>query len=190
MNTFNRILGVLLALAAMTAAAGVFVAALRVIAPAQLGAAGSAIHLFDWANRPGPVAAGAAAVFLAGLALLAAELATAGRGRRQRVMVKDDEWGTVSVTMDGIEELVTREARRVGGVRDVRSRVAQDKGGLRIVERVAVAPEASVPEVSRELQERIRSVVEHYVGRPVSEVRVDARLARTAKPRTGPGRAA
>lgn len=187
MNTFNRILGVLLALAVMVPAVCVFLVAVNAIGPEQLGPFGPSVSAFGQ-MRPTAVAAGAAVAFLLGLLLLIAELTTLG-DRRKRVVVKDDEMGKVSVSVDGIEELVSREARRVGGVREVRSRVDQNKNGLQIVEFVSVAPEASVPDLSRELQERTRNVVEHYVGRPVSEVSVDARLARPEKARRGGTRA-
>lgn len=107
MNTFNRILGVLLGLGLMGAGAPVLLAAAGVVTPAWPFA-----DLLDWAGRSTAVAAGAGAL-AAGLVLLIAEIATA-TGRRKRVVVKDDEMGTVSVSLEGIEELVTREARRAG----------------------------------------------------------------------------
>jgi uncharacterized alkaline shock family protein YloU len=180
MNIFNRILAIAAAVAVMAVAAGVFLAASRLAAPGQLGALGPVVSLFDWAGQPALAQFGAAIAFFAGLLLLIMELRT-GEGRRKRITVKHDELGIVSVDLGGIEELVTREARRVGGVQDVHSRVEETKNGLEIVERVDVAPDANVPEVSRELQERTKNVVEHHVGRPVSEVRVDARLARPEK---------
>jgi hypothetical protein len=180
MNVFNRILAILIAAAVMTGAVVLFLVAANTLTPGQLGVFGPVVNLFDWAGQPGAVQAGATAAFLLGLLLLIAELRRGDR-REKRVTIKHDEMGIVSVDLAGIEELVSREARRVGGVQDVRSRVGETKNGLEIVERVSVAPDANVPEVSRELQERTKQVVEHHVGRPVSEVRVDARLARPEK---------
>jgi uncharacterized alkaline shock family protein YloU len=70
-------------------------------------------------------------------------------------------------------------------VTDVRSRFAESDGGLQVRCRVAVDPAASIPALTQELQARVKAAVEHTVGRPVTEVRVDAHVA----PRTG-GRSA
>lgn len=182
MNTFNRFLGIVVAVALMAVGLGLFLVAAGVVTPGQLGPFGNAAYLFDTAGRRGAVELGAALVFLAGLLLLIAEVGLWGR-RSRRVLVKHDEMGRVSMDLDGIEELVVREAKRIGGVLGIRSRVDEDKDGLQIVEWVSVAPDASVPDLSRELQERTKNVVERYVGRPVHEVRVDARLAPAEKRR-------
>jgi uncharacterized alkaline shock family protein YloU len=76
-----------------------------------------------------------------------------------------------------VRELVDREAGRVVGVMEVRSRVEEDPAGLRILCRVSVDPTLSVPEMTQELQERVKAVVEHHLGRPVAEVSVDAQAA-------------
>lgn len=179
MNTFNRILGIVLAVALMAGGAALFLLAAGVIGPGEYG---PMAWQFDAMGRRAPVQLVAGLAILAGLLLLLAEIGTwAGGGRR--VLIKHDELGRVSMELDGVEELVSREARRIGGVLGVRSRVDKHKEGLEIVEWVSVAPDASVPELSRELQERTKNVVEHYVGQPVREVRVDARLA-NEKPRS------
>jgi hypothetical protein len=49
--------------------------------------------------------------------------------------------------------------------------------GLHILGHVAVTPDASIPELSRALKARIKGVVEHRLGREVTEVHVDAQLA-------------
>ncbi len=183
MNTFNRILGIVLAVAVMAAAVGLFLVAANVVTPGQLGPFGRAAFLFDWTGQSAAVQLGAGLAFLAGLLLFLAEVGTWGR-RERRVLIRHDEMGKVSMDVDGIEELVRREARRIGGVLGIRSRVDENKEGLQIVEWVTVAPDASVPELSRELRERTKNVVERYVGRPVREVRVDARLAPAEKRRS------
>ena len=70
-----------------------------------------------------------------------------------------------------------REAGRVAGVMEVRSHIEEDPAGLRILCRLSVDPTGSVPEMTRELQERLKAVVEHHLGRPVTEVSVDAQVA-------------
>jgi uncharacterized alkaline shock family protein YloU len=102
------------------------------------------------------------------------------------VLLKQDGLGRVTVTRDGVRELVSREAGRVAGVMEVRPQVEENRNGMRILCRTSVDPAASVPELTRELQERVKAAVEHHLGRRVTEVRVDAQL----EPLGGPGRRA
>jgi uncharacterized alkaline shock family protein YloU len=70
-------------------------------------------------------------------------------------------------------------------VMEVRSRVEEDPAGLRILCRVSVDPNANVPEVTQDLQQRLKAVVEHHLGRPVAEVSVDAQVAPLVSDRRG-----
>jgi len=97
--------------------------------------------------------------------------------------LKQDGLGRVTVARDGVRELVDREAGRVAGVMEVRSHIEQDHAGLRILCRLSVDPTRSVPDMTQELQERLKGVVEHHLGRPVAEVRVDAQVAPLASDR-------
>ena len=124
-------------------------------------------------------------LFLLGLLLLLLELRPPAREEPQ-VLLKQDGLGRVTVTRDGVRELVSREAGRVAGVMEVRPQVEENSKGMRILCRTSVDPAASVPELTRELQERVKAAVEHHLGRRVTEVRVDAQL----EPLGGPGRRA
>jgi hypothetical protein len=174
MNTFNRVLVVVIAAVAVAAAAAVILIAAGLLTPAQLGPFGPAVNLLAWQGQPALTGAIAALVLAGGILLLVAELRTAGRTRR--LLVKHDELGAVVADVDGIEALVAREGRRVGGVREIRPRVDEKNGKILITERVAVARDANLAEVSRELQARTKSAVEHHIGRPVAAVRVNATL--------------
>ncbi|MFN3322746.1 MAG: alkaline shock response membrane anchor protein AmaP [Bryobacteraceae bacterium] len=175
MNVFNRILTVALAVLVIIVAGAVFLAAAGLAAPGQMGPLGPVVNLFAWDTRPALTAGIAAAVLIAGITLFLGELATSRKNRR--LLVKHDELGAVVVGLKGIEELVTREAKRVGGVREARSRIEEGKEGLRVRERISVAPDADVSTLSRELQERTKSAVERTLGRPVAEVEVEAYVA-------------
>jgi lysylphosphatidylglycerol synthetase-like protein (DUF2156 family) len=180
MNLFNRILAIAIAAAAAAFAVCVFLVAVNWITPAQLGALAWVPNLFAWQTRATAVAIGAAIAFLAAIALLYAEFVFQ-RDRSSHMLIKHDELGSVIVARHGIEDLVTREAGRVRGVQEAHSSINEGKTGLRIAERLTVAPDANIPALSREVQERIKSAVERYIGRPVAEVSIDAHPIRQAR---------
>ena len=52
--------------------------------------------------------------------------------------------------------------------------------------RVAVEPTADLPALTAALQERVKAALEHSVGRPVAEVRVDAHVPEPRAVPAGP----
>jgi hypothetical protein len=179
-HLFNRLLIILLALGLLVAAGAVLLVALG-LAPAE------ALAPAPWfADRLTPFAgldADARAwtvglglgLALLGLLLLVLELRPGPR-EEPRLTLKRDGLGTVTVTRSGVQKVVEREAGRVGGVMEVRSRLEESERGLHVFCRVAVDPAADIPALTEELQARVKVAVEHAVGRPVAEVRVDAQV--------------
>jgi hypothetical protein len=181
MGIFNRLLIILLDLLLLVAAGAVLLTALGLTRPEQLEPTPW------WVDRLVPFtqldptswswAVGISSVLLlVGLLLLVLELRPGPR-EAPRITLKQDGLGHVTVARDGVRELVDREAGRVAGVMEVRSHVEEDPAGLRIRCRLSVDPTGSVPAMTQELQERLKAVVEHHLGRPVSEVSVDTQVA-------------
>jgi hypothetical protein len=181
MHIFNRILVILLDLFMMLCAVVVLLVIFAVLRPVDLSGDPwivgeltpfTRLDATTWYWVLGlSIAAG-----VVGLILLIAEL-NPGPRPESRVVVKRDSVGQVTVTRDGIREVVDREAGRVAGVMDVRSRVAESGDGLHIASRVEIDPAASIPEITGELQQRVKASVEHLLGRPVGQVAVDAQVA-------------
>lgn len=181
MNVFNRLLIILLNLLLLVAAGAVLLTTLGGIRPEQLAptpwfvdrlAPFTQLDPTSWSWAVGV----SIAVLLVGLLLLFLELRPGPR-EAPRITLKQDGLGRVTVARAGVRDLVDREAGRVAGVMEVRSHVEEDPAGLRILCRLSVDPTGSVPEMTQELQERLKAVVEHHLGRPVAEVSVDAQVA-------------
>jgi uncharacterized alkaline shock family protein YloU len=116
------------------------------------------------------------ALILVALVLLVLELRVPPRAAR-RITLKEDALGRVTVALDGVRELVDREAGQVAGMRRARSEVEEEDKGLRIACRISVDPESSVPDMTKELRDRLKTAVEHHVGLAVTQVSVDAQVA-------------
>jgi hypothetical protein len=180
-NVFNRLLIILLALLLLIAAGAVLMVVLGLIRPEQIAPtpwfADRLVPFtqLDPTSRSWAVGIGIL-VFLVGLLLLFLELRPGPR-EAPGITLKQDGLGRVTVARAGVRELVDREAGRVAGVMEVRSRVEEDPAGLRILCRISVDPTGSVPEMTQELQERLKAAVEHHLGRHVADVSVDAQVA-------------
>ncbi len=181
MSVFNRLLIILLALILLVTAGAVLLTTLRVTQPAQFAPT-------PWfADRLAPFtqldptlwswAVGVSIVlFLLALLLLFIELRPGPRAA-PRIILREDGLGRVTMARDGVRELADREAGRVAGVMRVRSQVQEEPTGLRILCRISVDPSSNVPEMTQELQERLKTAVEHHLGLAVTQVSVDAQVA-------------
>lgn len=95
------------------------------------------------------------------------------------------KWGEVRVTMEALGDIISRSAHEMTGVRLVRPVLRQREDGLEIQLNCQLNPEVVIPEMSDELQKRIREDVERYTGIKVAEVKVLVRRfdnAQSAQP--------
>jgi hypothetical protein len=182
MNALNRvlvILGILCALAVLVLIVlltGGALAPERLITSPPLAAELRGLMPVSLPARVATIAV-SAALFVLGLILLGYELRPR-RAPERRVILRDDGTGRVTVAMDGLRAMASREASALPGVRAAQSRITDTGQALRVAGRVIVDPGASVPDVARAVQARVKTVIEQVMGRPVSEVRIDADLAR------------
>src|SRR5919199_6536848 len=196
MNAFNRILVILLDLVLIASAVAVLLVTFRVLTPGQLLPAGlAATGVGPWlssfaAMEPNATlvtTAVALVVILIGLVLLIAEL----RPERQlrTLTIRQDGLGSVTVRLASVRDLVTYTAGQIPTVMQVQPDITTTSRGLQIRCRAALSPEASIPQVSSQLQGRIKEAVEQHLGMKVAEVAVQAQLeplpgAGSATPRT------
>ncbi|AKX94308.1 alkaline shock response membrane anchor protein AmaP [Neomoorella thermoacetica] len=96
-------------------------------------------------------------------------LAQAGEGR---AVIKAADLGLVSISLPALEHLVTRAARQVKGVREIRPRLNYGPEGLAIRLNITVNPDRNLPEMAAELQEKVREYVIATAGLEVPEVQV------------------
>ncbi|MGB9885878.1 MAG: alkaline shock response membrane anchor protein AmaP [Moorellales bacterium] len=114
---------------------------------------------------------GALAVVVALVGLWAAVGSVGSRGPDQ-ILVHSTSVGEVFMSLAAVEHTVGRVARQVRGVQEVHPRVRAGPTGVAVTVEVAVQPEVSVPQVTGELQEKVRRQIEEMIGLQVLEVRV------------------
>ena len=81
--------------------------------------------------------------------------------------------GEVHISLGAVESLVTKTARSIKGVRDMKAVITHADDGLHAHLTGTVSPEVSIPEVSEEIQSTVRQYVKRVVGVEMAEVRID-----------------
>jgi hypothetical protein len=114
-------------------------------------------------------------VFSLGLLLLALEVRSPWPPPKGFLLSRSP-LGRVTVARRGVEDLVAREAQRVEGVLDAQVRVTQRRVGYQIIGRLAVSPETNLTELTKDVQARMKNVVEHHLGVQVRDVCVQTQL--------------
>jgi len=82
------------------------------------------------------------------------------------------EHGDVQISYETLEQLATRAALKIRGIKDLKTRVRANDGTVTIAVRVQVEAETDIPKVTKELQDGVKAHVEQTAGVPVNTVTV------------------
>jgi uncharacterized alkaline shock family protein YloU len=188
MNVFNRIIMILLSLAAIAFSIIVFLLVGGVVRPTQVSPGGLLLVLWSFFAQLNPTNATIAVVVCAlvvivALILLILELTTIGREPAQFV-VREDSLGKVTVARSSVRRLVGYESATVPGVVETRQEVDKGRDGLlRVSVRALLLPEVDAPAVGHTLQEKVQQSIQGHIGLTVAEVQVATQLEPFEKPR-------
>mgnify|MGYP003770355879 CR=1 FL=1 len=155
-------------------AAVLILSGIGLIAALEWLARGYFVSFVDAMYMPGAVKyasiAVCAALFLLSIRFLYVSL----RRSRDRGGTIDQrtDYGDIRISLETIENLALRAAGRLGGVKDLRSRVRVDDSGLDIQLRSVVDGETSIQLLTEEMQRGVKEYVEEITGIPVAMVTV------------------
>jgi hypothetical protein len=183
MNSFNRIAMLLLSIVALAFGSIALLLLGGLIQPAAVSPNGVFLHqwsFFTQLNRPDATTAAIVCAVLAfvGLVILILEILDLIPGRREpdQVVVRQDGLGSVTVARSSVRDLVQYESATVPGVIETRQTVVEGSKDLRVYVRTTLSPEAEVPQVGQQLQEKLQLALQRHLGLPVAEVRVTTQL--------------
>jgi len=192
MNVFNRIIVILLSLAAIAFSIIVFLLVGGVVRPTQVSPGGLLLGLWSFFAQLNPTNATIAVVVcslvvIVALILLILELNIINREPAQFV-VQEDSLGKVTVARSSVRKLVGYESATVPGVIETRQTVDKGRDGLRVQVRALLLPEVDAPAVGHTLQEKVQQSIQGHIGLPVAEVQVATQIEPFEKPRRRRGR--
>ena len=187
MNVFNRIIIILLSLAAIAFSIIVFLLVGGVVRPTQVSPGGLLLGLWSLFAQLNPTNATIAVVVFALVVIVALivfilELNIINREPAQFV-VQEDSLGKVTVARSSVRKLVGYESATVPGVIETRQTVDKGRDGLRVQVRALLLPEVDAPAVGHTLQEKVQQSIQGHIGLPVAEVQVATQIEPFEKPR-------
>lgn len=94
------------------------------------------------------------------------------RSEQDQAVIYDNALGQVRVTVPALENLVHKVTSQVRGVWEVKPRVTCRPEGVVIFVRASVTPDISIPQVSEEIQTRVKDYVTEVAGVNVANVRI------------------
>jgi hypothetical protein len=109
-----------------------------------------------------------------GLILLVYELRLAPQDTAIRI--RDDGLGRVTMRRESVRDLIHHTTAQLPDVLQVDPQIDIGQQGLTIACRTSLTPDAHIPQVSAELQSRIKETVEQHLGMKVATVSVQAQL--------------
>lgn len=113
--------------------------------------------------------AGFAIVLLISIRLLYVSLR---KGQEVSTIDQRTEYGDIRISLETVENLSLKAAGRVRGIKDFKAKVRVTNAGLDIVIRTLVDGDSSIPAMTEEIQQAVKSHIEEITGIPVATVSV------------------
>jgi hypothetical protein len=179
-NAFNRLIVVLLALAVMAAAIGVFLIVADLVSPNDVMADNWLRDQLRELDRL-PGARGAATIASTVAAAVAAALVLVLESlplwRRERLFAADAEGKTFRMDAYSVRQVIERAGTEVAGVKETEAELRGSSEGLQIRCRVTLDSSASMREAGPELHQQIKAAVERMTGVQVADVQLKLEYA-------------
>jgi len=90
----------------------------------------------------------------------------------QKAIVQQTTLGELRVTYTALENLVHKAVYQVPGVKDLRTSIRALAEGISVTCKIMVAPDVVIPELSEQIQARVRDYLAEIVGITVKETKV------------------
>jgi uncharacterized alkaline shock family protein YloU len=82
------------------------------------------------------------------------------------------DFGDIRISIETVENLSLKAARRTRGVNDLKARVRVNPAGLEIIIRAIIDGDNSIPQMIEEMQSNVKTHIEEITGIPVAVVSV------------------
>lgn len=97
---------------------------------------------------------------------------TARRPKVEKGIRQRNDLGDVNITLTTIQAIAEKAARKVKGVRDLKTTIKVLESGNVILFRIAVDGETPLPELTQKLQQDVKTLVETIAGVSIAEIAV------------------
>lgn len=88
------------------------------------------------------------------------------------VVVRSALTGDVSITVSAIKAIIMKAVRKVEGIREIEPSISNSPEGIKVYLHVAINPEYSVPEMTKDIQAIVKQYLEEIGGLDVAEIKI------------------
>ncbi|HHW60632.1 MAG TPA: alkaline shock response membrane anchor protein AmaP [Syntrophomonadaceae bacterium] len=88
------------------------------------------------------------------------------------VPVANNFWGQVSISVAAIKVIIAKAVKEVEGVKDVRAKISSSPRGVVVELQMNVNPELPVPELTKNVQEKVQEYLEKTAGLEIDKIKV------------------
>lgn len=124
-----------------------------------------------------------AVMVLIGLRLLWISLRPSKTKKSSYVVLREGALGEVNLSLPAIENLVEKVVTQMSGVKEVKPSVMTVPDGIGISIKVAVTPDVNMPQLTEEMQNKVKSRMYEVTGLTINTVKVVIENISVHKPR-------
>lgn len=100
-----------------------------------------------------------------------------------KAVVHELKLGQLHITLTAIEGLAKKAAYQIDGIKEVQPQIAPSSEGIDMVLKVTVTPDINIPEVSEQVQYKVKDYILEVTGITVQNVKVLVEKIYTNRPR-------
>jgi hypothetical protein len=119
-------------------------------------------------------------VLIVGMLLLFVELRSLPT-KVPALILKKDDLGKIAASIRSIQDLANREAETIEGVKESLTHVKNTSRGIHLQCRLSVAQNANAAQLGQLVQERIKTSVENYLGKPLAGIHLQTQMVPPGK---------
>ncbi len=95
-----------------------------------------------------------------------------GNRKDRKAISKFSNIGEIKISITSIENIALAAAKRLNGVKETKADVNKNSEGVSIIIKTMIVPDINIPELSEDIQVKVKSLVEQTTGIKVTEVKV------------------
>lgn len=92
--------------------------------------------------------------------------------RDRRAFVRSSNIGEIRISITTLENIALAAAKRLNGVKEPKAFVNKSEEGVSVVIKTLIISDFNIPELSEEIQVKVKNLIEQSTGIKVSEVKV------------------
>lgn len=165
MSVGNRLSNVFFSLLGLALAIIIFAAALGWVMPINL-------LLKQLEIRDARLAMAAVSLVVAIWAIYSLQIGFRNKPEAKYTQIDNTEYGQIHITMEAIENFVTRAVNTVKEVKEVKPRIKILPEGMALLLKITILPDTNVPNVTKEIQEKVSQYLKEFGGIEVFDVEV------------------